>query len=195
MIPTRFNEADAQQAWDVWGVNCGPGAIAAIVGMTLDEVRPFMGDFESKRYTNPTLMLDSLSRIRAAGHIKGWRLDKIGRRVTSVQLPNYGLARVQWEGPWTKPGVPMAARYRHTHWIGAAWRNGAFGVFDINCIKNDSGWVSLQDWRTTLVPWLLKECVPRADGNWHITHAIEIDGATAALIEPPAPLKQGALEL
>lgn len=26
---TRFTEADAQRAFDTWGSNCGPGAIAA----------------------------------------------------------------------------------------------------------------------------------------------------------------------
>jgi hypothetical protein len=24
------------------------------------------------------------------------------------------------------------------------------------------------------VPWLLEQCVPRANGKWHITNAIEI---------------------
>jgi len=48
-----IDAAEAQTAWDVWGCNCGPGAIAAILNMRLDEVRPLMGDFESKRYTNP----------------------------------------------------------------------------------------------------------------------------------------------
>ncbi len=136
--------------------------------ITLDVVRPHMGDFESKRYTNPTLMLDTLSRLRAAGFITGWR--KAGK-----DWPLYGVVRIQWEGPWTKPGVPMAARYRHTHWVGAGARDGDVGVFDINCINNGTGWVSLKDWRDIVVPYILKECVPRADGNWHITHAIEID--------------------
>jgi hypothetical protein len=56
MIAPRFTEADANRAHDEWGANCGPGAIAAILALTLDELRPYMGDFESKRYTNPTLM-------------------------------------------------------------------------------------------------------------------------------------------
>lgn len=168
MPPPRFNLDDAQRAWDAWGANCGPGALAAIARLTLDEVRPHMGDFERKGYTNPTLMLDALSSIYRAGLIAGWRKER-------ADWPLYGLARIQWEGPWTKPGVPMRARYRHTHWVGSATINGQLGVFDINCINNGSGWVSLQEWRTVLVPWLLAEAVPKADGKWHITHAIEID--------------------
>lgn len=170
MRVTLFDLADARRAGDEWGANCGPGAIAAMMRMTIDEVRPFMGDFESKFYTNPTLMLDTLSRLRAAGRCAGWR--KI-----AAEWPYYGVVRIQWEGPWTQPGVPMRARYRYTHWIGAAAVNGSVGVFDINCINNGTGWVSLKEWRELVVPWLLGECHPRADGKWHVTHAIEIDHA------------------
>lgn len=163
----RFTLEDANRANDEWGANCGPGAIAAIIGMTLDELRPFMGDFESKRYTNPTLMFDVLRNIGA--HFT-YRSGHLGCN----NWPSYGLARIQWEGPWTKPGVPMRARYRHTHWIGAAKVNGETGIFDINCINNGTGWVSLGDWTNDIAPWIIKECVPRADGKWHITHSVEV---------------------
>ena len=33
----------------------------------------------------------------------------------------------------------------------------------------------IEDWEGTIVPWLTGQN-PRADGKWHITHAIEIDG-------------------
>jgi protein gp37 len=58
----RFSAADVERANAEWGANCGPAAIAAIMGMTLDEVRPHLGDFESKHYTNPTLMFAVLDR-------------------------------------------------------------------------------------------------------------------------------------
>lgn len=159
---TRFTHADADRAYEEWGANCGPGAIAAIMNMTLDEVRPHMGDFEAKKYTNPTLMQDVLRSI-------GRRFSNIGRN-----WPNYGLVRIQWEGPWTEPGVPMRARYRYTHWIGTklASQNNR-GVFDINCINNGTGWVSVADWSSEIVPWLLEQ-YPRATGSWHVTHGIEV---------------------
>ncbi len=166
--PPKFSAADAERAADEWGMNCGPGAIAAIFGLTLDQVRPFMGDFERKRYTNPTLMFDTLHRLYKAGICRGWRKEV-------KAWPTYGLVRIQWEGPWTNPGVPLRARYRHTHWVAAASFDGDVGVFDINCMSNGSGWTSLYHWRTGLVPWLLEQCVPRASGGWHITHAIEVD--------------------
>lgn len=158
---TRFSEADAAQAYEVWGANCGPGALAAIAGMTLDEVRPHMGDFERKHYTNPTLMFDALRSI-------GLSFSRIG-----TAWPQWGLVRVQWEGPWTQPGVPMRARYRFTHWVGAATVGSEVGIFDINCINNGAGWVSLANWETRVVPELTA-LYPRADGKWHITHSLEI---------------------
>jgi hypothetical protein len=71
------------------------------------------------------------------------------------------------------PGVPMRARYRHTHWVAAKTRAHGIGIFDINCM-NSGGWVALEDWSLVIVPWILKELVPRADGRWHMTHTVEI---------------------
>ena len=33
----RFTLDDAERAWRDWGCNCGPGALAATMGMTLDD--------------------------------------------------------------------------------------------------------------------------------------------------------------
>lgn len=164
--PPRFDIAAEERAFEEWGANCGPGALAAIAGKTLDEIRPHMGDFESKRYTNPTLMFAALD---SAG-LRWWR------RPQPLTWPTWGLARIQWTGPWTAPNVPPRVAYRHTHWVGAARRtDGSVGIFDINAMANGTGWSSLADWQEILVPWLLKECVPRADGGWFISHALEVE--------------------
>ncbi|MCB1423199.1 MAG: hypothetical protein KDJ69_12185 [Nitratireductor sp.] len=153
---------------EAWGANCGPAAIAAVLGMTLDQVRPFMGDFEKKHYTNPTLMWDTLRRI---GALFSYRGGELGRN----NWPIYGFTRIQWEGPWTRPGVPKVARYRHTHWIGVnAIDSNNIGIFDCNATGNGTGWTPLTDWENILVPWIIEELVPRANGEWHITHAVEI---------------------
>lgn len=167
MMKPRFSLEDADRTYDEWGSNCGPGAIAAIMGLTLDEVRPHMGDFERKRYTNPTLMWATLQKLGAKFSYRG---GDLGRE----NWPDYGLARVQWEGPWTATGVPIRARYRHTHWVGTSKRPTTIGIFDINCMNNGSGWVDVSDWVGIVVPWLLSMCEPKASGQWHITHAVEI---------------------
>jgi hypothetical protein len=168
--PPRFNLADAERAADAWGCNCGPGALAAIMGLTLDDVRPHIGDFERRGYVNPTMMFDALNSVGAI-----WKPILASRSPAHLDFPLYGLARIQWEGPWMRPGVPIGARYARTHWVGAAHSGGEIGIFDINCINNGSGWVALREWCDVVVPFILREAVPRADGKWHITHAIEVD--------------------
>jgi hypothetical protein len=168
-----FSLQDAEKAHDEWGCNCGPAALAAVCGLTLDEVRPCIRDFERKRYTNPTMMRDALDTIRG-------RFAGINYRLASPDLswPNYGLARIQWEGPWTALGVPAGARYRHSHWVGShRSADTGIGIFDVNAM-NSGGWIHLRDWEDVLVPWLLRECHPRASGGWHITHAIEVERST-----------------
>jgi hypothetical protein len=169
LVAPRFTLEDVERANDEWGVNCGPAAIAAMNGLTLQELRPHLGDFEQKGYTNPTLMWSVLKSIGAR-----WRLRRDGQ-----QWPRYGLVRVQWEGPWTAPGVPIAARYRHTHWVGAMLAAGSdeHSIFDINCISV-GGWVPLAEWSSYVVPWLLKQVEPKASGVWHPTHVVEIERTT-----------------
>lgn len=164
--PIRFSLEEASNAG--WCFNCGPGALCAVLHLTPSELRPLMGDFESKGYTNPTLMLEVLNRA-GAKYRQTYRSDE-PHGFPSV---NHGVVRVQWGGPWTKPGVPMRARYRQTHWV--AMRDNSREVFDVNamCV---GGWLPFQEWHKELVPWLCKNLVPKWDGNWWPTHAIEVDG-------------------
>lgn len=166
----RFTEADMERAHQEWGANCGPGAIAAILHRTLDEVRPHLGDFESKGYTNPTLMIDSLNRLGAR-----WRTDG----GDDPAWPDWGLVRIQWTGRWTQPRVPPRVAYRYTHWVGACRHvpesgPAEIGVFDVNCLNNGNGWVGLADWESLLVPSLV-EGMKGADGGWCKTHVIEVE--------------------
>ena len=137
----KFTEAEASAAWDEFRFNCGPSAVAVMTGLSIPELMPHLFDFPEKGYTNPTLMWWILDSIK--GRAK-WSQRK------DRQWPDYGLARIQWHGPWMQAGVPVAARYRHTHWVGAmqCLNLGAvnLGVFDINAMSNGTGWVSYQDW-------------------------------------------------
>jgi hypothetical protein len=167
---TPFTLEDFDRAHATWGCSCGPGALAAIAGLTLDEVRPHMGDFESKGYTDPDLMYSALSRLplvwQKSHEVHGW--------------PKYGLVRIQWEGPWTEPSAPPEERLRFSHWIGTSRKitdktDREIGVFDTNALANGSGWCSFHDWRNHLAPVLAKKHDRRASGGWHVTHTIEIE--------------------
>jgi hypothetical protein len=172
--PLRFDVDVAQAAADEWGFNCGPGALAALLGKTPDEIRPHLGDFERKRYLSPTMMADAL-RSLGVGFRRAYECAELvhNRR---PPMPNFGLVRVQWDGPWCKPGVPMAARYGHTHWIATVNHLPTYScaVFDINATC--SGWIPWVEWAARLVPWLLKQTQPRATGEWWATQCWEIQG-------------------
>jgi hypothetical protein len=155
----------AQTAWEQWHCNCGPGALAAALDLSLDAVHPHLRGFDEKHYTNPSMMKAALKSLAV-------NFDWQVRKGHAYLPPLQGLARVQWAGPWTKPGVPAAAAYRHTHWV--ASRNIGQEIFDINCIQFNHGWVSFNEWQTKVVPWLLKQVEPKATGDWWFTHLVEI---------------------
>jgi hypothetical protein len=164
----KFSEVDAEAAWTAWTFNCGPASVCAVTGLTPDGLRPHVGDFEQKGYTNPTLMYAILNSLGVT-----WKANVNPREPGVCEWPRFGLARIQWAGPWTGGGVPMAARYRQTHWV-ASWREGSFAaIFDVNAMAS-GGWVQSADWAKILVPWILKEGYPRASGEWWITNALEL---------------------
>lgn len=169
--PIRFTIEDALNCG--WNFNCGPGALCAVLNLTPAGIRPLMGDFDSKGYTNPKLMLDVLGRAGAQYH-QVYRSDSPTGRVGKVR---HGLMRIQWGGPWTSPTAPKLARCRHTHWV--AMRNNSEEVFDVNALCV-GGWLGMAEWENKLVPWIIKECVPGGDGTWWPTHVIEVTPAEHA---------------
>jgi len=165
----RLKNEDIDKAL-AWGFNCGPSAICAVLDLSPEEVRPHLGDFETKGYTNPTLMIESLKRC-GASYRRVYRGDFPGAVWPALRL---GVVRVQWGGPWTKPGVPMQARYRQTHWIGM--RDMGKTVFDINVAdERCDGWIPFELWLNKWAPWICKEGVPKSDGTFWPTHAFEVN--------------------
>jgi hypothetical protein len=157
--PLRFTEADANDANDAWRFSCGPAAICALLGMTPDEVRPHLGNFRG--WMNPTQMGAALNRIGKP--VKLWR-DGDG---DGFPPDADAIWRLQFEGPWMAPNVPVAARYKHTHYV--AFNAESLRVFDVNwCFWHlRSVWVPmLRD--------LIQDETPKAFGTWHVTHAWEV---------------------
>ena len=166
-IPSiTFNVDQAQAAGDAWRFNCGPGALCAVLQVAPEEIRPHLGDFENKGYLNPMLMYQILHGLGLK--YKNQRLDSV--TCPKPEWPEFGLIRIQWDGPWCAEGVPMKARYRHTHWV-AVFKQL---VFDVNatCV---GGWLPYTEWADQLVPWLLKQCEPKANGKWWPTHCLALD--------------------
>jgi hypothetical protein len=170
----RFDVDEAQAASDEWGFNCGPGALCAVLNLTPDEIRPHLADFERKGYTNPKLMADTLRRLKVPFYREFEQLGAVNRdALTTPVYPKYGLIRIQWDGPWCNSGVPIRARYRHTHWIGMRERFSR-EAFDINAICV-GGWILWSEWVYDLQPWLQARVEPKANGNWWPTHCWKVD--------------------
>ena len=169
MRTVNFTEEDSIAAAEEWNFNCGPGALCAVLDKTPNEIRSLMGDFEKKGYTNPTLMQECLSRAGAC-YKQTYRSDLPKELPFFLPEVKFGVVRIQWAGPWTEPKVPMRVRYRHTHWIAVAGNE----VFDVNAMKI-GGWIDFPLWAGSLVPWIVKYCVPKGTGRWWPTHAYEVE--------------------
>lgn len=172
----RYTATDFYTASEEWGFNCGPGALCAVLNLTPNELRPHLLDFESKGYTNPTLMYGVLDGLGVKWS-QCYRGD-VHPAPEHTPWPRFGLVRVQWGGPWTKPGVPMRARYRQTHWVASRGEPSRREIFDVNGVKE--GWLPFRIWAEHLMPWLAEDCVPKWDGRFWPTHGIEVSLAGRA---------------
>lgn len=157
-----FTAAELERASDEWGCNCGPSALAFALQMRLDQVRPLIPDFESKRYTSPGMMKSALELVARP-------YDQVRRpTVETMFAPRIALTRIQWSGPWTMPYAPPKWAYRQTHWIATWSERGVPLVFDCN-----GGIRGFGGWETEVVPEILAT-VPRNDGGWRPTHVWRI---------------------
>lgn len=166
--PTRITKEMVDAANNAWGFNCGPGALCAVTGLTPDDVRPHLGQFETRGYTTPKMMGEFLSSL-------GLRFSTTYRnkspRIPLPRLKN-GVVRVQWGGPWMKPGVPHVAQYCQTHWLAVhgdlAW--------DVNTAHlGQDGWYNVWNWENGIAQLIVKHAVKRGDGTWFPTHGIEVE--------------------
>jgi hypothetical protein len=147
----------------LWGANCGPSALAAILGMTAAEVRPIVERVQGGRFLN----------YMNAGHLTD-ALRQVGREVWRVEClrgqvrwPSArGLCVIQFDGPWCEPGVPVKARYRYTH-IVASIRGGAL-IYDGNANR----WLPMQEWKDKIMPVLQRD-VKRSTG-WYTFTVLDV---------------------
>ncbi len=171
-----FTESDMQQAVDEWSCSCGPSALAFALQVPLSEVRGKIPGFEDRGYTSPTMMKSALGEM-------GVRFE--AAPVTDYQLapeqmfrPQIALCRIQWTGPWTRPGANPKWSYRQTHWI-ACWREkialtaeeiksrpGIPSALDARLVFDCNGGIRpFSSWEKEIVP-AITATYPRADGGW-----------------------------
>lgn len=156
--PPHFGLPEQQDAWERYGANCGPGAIAAMTGHAPGPVAALLGPRFTRIGGTTEFMLEGA--LTALG---------LPWRAAPGRFPDYGLVRVLWDGPW-RGFIP---RRQHSHWIGSARAGANHLIFDINAISL-GGWISFIEWESYLRPWLLDLCEPEATGGWEIAEAYEI---------------------
>jgi hypothetical protein len=162
-VKLHFTEEQSDLANAEWGANCGPHSLAAALALDLETARRFMPEFAGKGYTNPTMMAAALARVGVTPVItKGLKTRDLCE----------GISRIQWEGPWLKPGVPAGAAYYHTHWVASACDM-------VLCTCTAIAWLPAITWRQHLTG--VCATISRCTG-WHITHhyAFEVLAKEAA---------------
>lgn len=168
-----FSLEDLRRAYDEWGCNCGPAALAFALQVPIDDVRYVIPGFDQKRYTSPSMMAGALTGLEVRS--RSFKSLYAGKPVLVLPTDSTEvcLVRIQWAGPWTYPGTNPRWAYRQTHWIAAWWEAETMKVFDVN-----SGVVDLLDWTASVVPEILR-LYPRASGLWWPTHVWRIEDHTA----------------
>lgn len=188
---------DAEIAYALWKANCGPSALAAVLGTDICPLRPLFPQFPEPGYTTLTAMRDALSR-HAGGAVR-WAHRRLPRRDGVLPTPVLGLVQIQWTGPWTGENGNGRWAYLFTHWIGVArLPNPPSGgglrqwVYDVNAepelttgdrrcsvlAVGGGGWVQAADWKNLVVPALIEDIRRHQDrritGGWFPLNEIEV---------------------
>lgn len=157
MTRTLYTPTDIDDAYDAWKANCGPAALAAVVGREVMAVREAFPRFPRQPWTNPTHMRAALDALGVGNRPADQRRRK--------RWPEYGLAFVQLDGPWCDSEATVLQAYRHTHWVGVSDKD----VFDINA----GVWVAGSLWKATVMPEIVA-ATKGATGFWLRT-GIEVE--------------------
>lgn len=133
--PPLFYTADESTAANkAWKATCGPHSIAAACGVNLDAVKHAMdlADVNYRGWMSPTQVTRTL-------HALNRKFDL--RSGLKTMMLCQGINRVQWEGPWLKPGVPARVAYFQTHLV-------AFSHGWVLCTACETAkWIRAEEWR------------------------------------------------
>lgn len=146
----RYTEAESEAAHKQWKASCGPHSIAAAMSLKLEDIRQAMltAGISYKGWMSPTYVSRTLDTL-------GAKYD-LAKGLKTMSLCE-GINRIQWEGPWLKPGVHPRIAYFHTHLV------AAFGEMVLCTCCENAKWIDHAEWR---VFHLTEE--PKSP--FHITH-------------------------
>jgi hypothetical protein len=104
MKPPAFTAQESQQAHALWQANCGPHALAAACGKSLDDVHKVLPNFRG--WMSPYHLENALDQLNF-----GWQVEP------NPFEPKDGILRIQWHGPWLSHERHPREAWPHTHWV------------------------------------------------------------------------------
>jgi hypothetical protein len=125
-----FSQKESSDAKEQWRGNCGPHALAAAAGISLERVKRAL-PFKFTGTMSPTQMAKAVEHLGIAC---------IRTKSLRTQELRNGVGYVQWTGRWLS-STYNSEKYRYTHWI--ASRDG--WVFDT--MMSAFGWMKEDAWR------------------------------------------------
>jgi len=170
-VSLLYVPTDVDEAHDAWKANCGPCAVAALLGREVNAVRELFEPWPG--YTNPTKIREALKRA-----------GKMCVPTSAEALHTSGLGFIQFEGPWEAGGARAA--YRHTHWVALARRFAVVPdpttgldqppqphlfVYDA-AVCDQGGWILLDFFSRRIIPLYLED-QPKATG-WGFRLVLEV---------------------
>ncbi len=152
-LPYTSQESAAAHA--EWKASCGHHSIAAACNIPLNKVKEACPKLTG--WMSPTMVSQTLEKLG-----KCPRCYKENK--TMNQPPDHivAICRLQYEGRWMEPGVPMAARYKETHYVAIV--GGALVMdttHDTNILLPWERWKSWADEYTATRP--------RKSTGWHFS--------------------------
>lgn len=146
-----YEPADVDEQHELWGANCGPCALAALLGRPVAAVRELVQPWKGYMHAG-----DLQEAVTRAQHRSSRRDFRQHGRV----WPLRGLAVIQIDGPWCLLKNPRAA-YTHTHTVAVDHMGAYRRIYD----GNANQWLHEADWQREIMDELVRE-TKRATGWW-----------------------------
>lgn len=185
-MTTLYTPPDAFTAHETWNANCGPTAVAALLGRPLADVRHAFPWFPARPRCSPTQVSAVLATLgwpakwTALGLPKAPAANEADRMALELdsfdRMPEAGLVFVQIDGPWCYYAHRGFA-YHYTHWV--AVRRIVVNatpltmVYDVNAGSDEQpgGWLPVRVWSETIMNLLVADH-KRATG-WFVRSVFE----------------------
>lgn len=151
--PTRTHRAptDTALAHRLFGANCGPNALAALLSLDVIDVMCHFTHFPDVPHTNIPKMKEVLDRA-SIDYEPG------------SDVPRSGLVLIEVLGSWNAHPASQRWTPRLTHWV--ALSEGY--VFDVNVGE----WKAWDDWKAVYAPQLVER--KRGGTGWRIKRSYAI---------------------